>query len=324
MDQLNVRKSTINKAYGYRTRLFIYSVLAFILSQMGCTDKKTNFIHSKTPSLSDKIYFYTDPNKKSEDPEEILTYGLFINAPWEKGGFLYLNFPEHLEYNPVGNTILRHYDSIPNPWVISPDGKQASFRVESLALKDVYVESFARVMDDWDFPFDAQGVYVAMSIINHGSKTLPVIRPLVCNQFRDLTGFPQKHHDFQHNHILINDRITALAELPTENINTTFKGCVVKGCPQRDTRAEKNGGLIKQDMDLALSIVTSMDYERKVIFWWTPGKSMIANTFIPCIHADPYFGTLKPDEEAYAEGLILFTEGDIEPIVKYLKEKEKS
>jgi hypothetical protein len=76
-------------------------------------------------------------------------------------------------------------------------------------------------------------------------------------------------------------------------------------------------------MDAALSVVTSLDQQQKVIFWWNPGKSMIANSFIPCIHADPYFGTLKRGEEAYAEGLILFTEGDIEPIVQYLKGKSK-
>jgi hypothetical protein len=70
--------------------------------------------------------------------------------------------------------------------------------------------------------------------------------------------------------------------------------------------------------------VTSIDQQRKLIFWWNPGKSMIANSFIPCIHADPYFGTLRPGEEAYAEGLILFTKGDIEPIVKYLKENSRT
>ena len=294
--------------------LYIYALLALVAIHIGC---------SETSSHSEKIHFYIDPDKRSEDPEEKLTYGLFITAPWENGGDLYLNFPEHLEYNPVGNTILRHYDSIPNPWIISPDGKQASYRVQSLALTDVFVESFARVMDDGTFPFDAQGVHVAMRIINNGSQTLPVIRPLICNQFRDLTGFPQRHHDFQHNYIVIDDQITALADLPTENLNTTFKGCFVEGCPQRDTRSEKNGGLIEKDMDAALSIVTSMDHKRKVIFWWTPGKSMIANSFIPCIHADPYFGTLNPGEEAYAEGLILFTEGDIKPIVKYLKKKDR-
>ena len=121
----------------------------------------------------------------------------------------------------------------------------------------------------------------------------------------------------------MNGRITALSDLPTENLETTFKGCVVEGCPQRDTYSKKKGGLIEQDMDAALSIVSSLDQKRKVIFWWNPGKSMIANSFIPCIHADPYFGTLKPGEEGFAEGLILFTEGNIKPIVKYLKKKSQ-
>jgi hypothetical protein len=305
-------------------RVYSFAILAFLAFQIGCIDKKTNSTVSETSSTSEKIHFYIDPNMMSEAPMEKLTYGLFITAPWENGGDLYMNFPEHLEYNPVGNTILRHFDAIPNPWIISPDGKQASYRVQSLALEDVFVESFARVMYDDDLPFDAQGVHVAMRIINHGSKTLPVIRPLICNQFKGLTDFPQRHHDFQHTHIVIDDQVTALSDLPTQNLETTFKGCVVKGCPQRDTRSERNGGLIEQDMDAALSIVTSLDQQRKVIFWWNPGKSMIANSFIPCIHADPYFGTLKPGEESFAEGLILFSEGDIQPIVNYLKEKSKA
>jgi hypothetical protein len=288
--------------------------LAMMAGMVGCNE------HT---SKSGNIRFYTDPDRRSEDPEEVLTYGLHITAPWENGGDLYLNFPEHLEYNPVGNTILRHYDSIPNPWIISPDGKQASYRVQSPALKDVYVESFARVLNEGDIPFEAQGVYVAMRIINRDSLTLPVIRPLICNQFRDLAGFPQRHHKFRHTYIVIDGEITSLADLPTEDPETTFKGCVVKGCPQRDTRAERNGGLIERDMDAALSMVTSLDRQRKVIFWWTPGKSMIANSFIPCIHADPYFGTLKPGEEACAEGMIIFTEGEAEPIIKYLKGLER-
>jgi len=321
MKMAEIRKfnQEFNNVGRFRKALYMFGLLAFLTGQIGCTGNRNNSTVAEISSSSEKIHFYTDPDKKSEDPEEKLTYGLFITSPWENGGDLYMNFPEHLEYNPVGNTILRHWDSIPNPWIISPDGKQASYRVESLALTNVFVESFARVMHDGDLPFDAQGVHVAMKIINHGSEILPVIRPLICNQFRDLTGFPQRHHDYQHNHIVIDDQITALADLPTENLETTFKGCVVKGCPQRDTRAEKNGGLIEQDMDAALSIVTSLDQERKVIFWWNPGKSMIANSFIPCIHADPYFGTLKPGEEAYAEGLIIFTEGEPEPIIKYLK-----
>ena len=304
----------MKKTFHFKEALYACSMMATMAVLIGC---------SETSSRSENIRFYTDPDKLSEAPVEKLTYGLFITAPWENGGVLYLNFPEHLEYNPVGNTILRHYDSIPNPWVISPDGRQASYRVQSPALKDVCVESFARVMQEGTLPFDAQAVYVAMRIINQGTLTLPVIRPLICNQFRDLTGFPQRHHDFRHTYIVIDGEIKSLADLPTENPETTFKGCVVKGCPQRDTRAEKNGGLIEKDMDAALSIVTSLDGQRTVIFWWTPGKSMIANSFIPCIHADPYFGTLKPGEEAYAEGMIIFTEGEADPIIKYLKRLER-
>jgi hypothetical protein len=76
-------------------------------------------------------------------------------------------------------------------------------------------------------------------------------------------------------------------------------------------------------MDLALSVVTSMDNRRKVIFWWTPGKSMIANANIPCIHADPYFGTLRPGQKAYAEGMILFTEGDTGAVTEFLRARDR-
>lgn len=323
MTQETVRNPVVKNTLSFMHGIIIYLMFLLIATQIGCTPKKVTSGSMEEAAFSEEIFFYTDPNKKSESPEEILTYGLFINSPWKSGGFLFLNFPEHLEYNPVGNTILRHYDSIPNPWVISPDRKQASFRVESLALKDVYVESIARVAKDRELPPEARGVHVSMKIINHGSQTLPVIRPLICNQFSDLVGFPQRHHDFKNNYIVIEDQIVSLGELATINMASTFKGSVVKGSPQKDTRSEKTGGLIPQDMDLAVSIVTSIDHQRKIVFWWTPGKSLIANSFIPCIHADPYFGTLKPGEEAYAEGLILFTEGDIVPIVTFLKKKER-
>jgi hypothetical protein len=270
------------------------------------------------------IAFYTDNTWVSDDAEKRFTYGLNINSPWENGGTLFMHFPEHLEYNPVGNTILRHYDNIPTPWIISPDGQQASYRVESPALPNVTIESFLRKMDNNELPSGVSGVKLAMHIINKGTEILPVVRALLCVQYSGLTGFPQKlQQNYEHNFIVIDGKLKALSDLPTEDPKTTFKGCVVKGCPQRDTRSEKNGGLIGQDMDLALSVVTSTDGNRKIIVWWTPGKSMIANAFIPCMHADPYFGTLKPGEQAYAEGIILFTEGDIDPVVAFLKLKER-
>jgi hypothetical protein len=270
------------------------------------------------------IRIYTDSSWISDDREQRFTYGLNIDSPWERGGNLFMHFPEHLEYNPVGNTILRHYDSIPVPWIISPDGKQASYRVESPALKNVIVESFVRQISENELPFKLTGVKLALHIINGGSEILPVIRPLICVQYSGLSGFPARmDHNFEHNYIVIDGELKALSDFVTADPGTTFKGCVVRGCPQRDTRSETTGGLIQKDMDLALSVVTSLDNKRKIIIWWTPGKSMIANARIPCMHADPYFGTLRPGEEAYAEGLILFIESDPKPIITYLIKRDR-
>lgn len=276
------------------------------------------------PAGNSGMCFYTDSSWISNNREKRFTYGLNINSPWEDGGKLFMHFPEHLEYNPVGNTILRHYDSLPTPWIISPDGGQASYRVESPALAGVFVESFARKASKSEFPFDSYAIELAMRITNNGIQTLPVIRTLLCMQYGGLKGFPQNlQNNFEHNLIVINDQLVRLSDLPTSEPKTTFKGCVVMGCPQRDTRSDVTGGLISKDMDLALSVVTSLDGKRKVILWWTPGKSMIANAFIPCIHADPYFGTLQPGQKSYAEGMIIFAEGDIAPIIKYLKSRDR-
>jgi hypothetical protein len=41
------------------------------------------------------------------------------------------------------------------------------------------------------------------------------------------------------------------------------------------------------------------------------------------MHADPYFGTLRPGEEAYAEGMIIFTEGDPYPVIRVLAGRDR-
>jgi len=271
------------------------------------------------------MYLFVDPKRRNEtDREQHNEYGLSVAAPWKDGGDLFINFPEHLEYNTQGMSILRHWDRNPSLWNVSPDGRQASYRVESPHEKGVIVEAFARVAGSGEVPEGARGVYLAMRITNNSEKTLPSVRPLICFQYRGLMGFPAWIDNFKHSFLVFNGELKAIADLPTEKPETNFKGCVVKGCPQRDTRAERQGGLIEQDMDLALSVVESLDGKRKLVVWWTPGKSMITNASIPCIHADPYFGTLEPGQSAFAEGLALFTEGDLKPIIKELKARDRT
>ena len=40
----------------------------------------------------------------------------------------------------------------------------------------------------------------------------------------------------------------------------------------------------------------SVDWKRKLLITFTPGKSILTNAFIPCAHADPYYGTLAPGQ----------------------------
>jgi hypothetical protein len=78
--------------------------------------------------------------------------------------------------------------------------------------------------------------------------------------------------------------------------------------------------LIGRDIDRALIAVTAKNGKRKALLAFTPGKSILSNAFIPCVHADPYFGTIKPGESREVEGLLVFTEAPIEEAVRTLQD----
>ena len=61
--------------------------------------------------------------------------------------------------------------------------------------------------------------------------------------------------------------------------------------------------------------------DRKMVVFWTPGKNLLSNPAIPCIHADPYFGDLKPGESRSARGVLIFTRTSLEKLVEELAEK---
>ena len=64
-----------------------------------------------------------------------------------------------------------------------------------------------------------------------------------------------------------------------------------------------------------------MSPDSKAVITFTPGKSILSNTAIPCAHADPYFGTLGPGESAEAKGEILFTESSLDEAVDALRKE---
>ena len=242
--------------------------------------------------------------------EDDMTYGLTVVPPWERGGTLHVNFPEHLEHGLPGYTILRHYDKRPNPWKIAADGRSASYAVESLALPGVEVQASA--MSEGD------RARLRLKITNGGTKPLERVKPLLCFWYAKLTGFPGKLSDnFEHTYVLKDGKLVTLAGIPTENPRPRAKVAYVRGCSQHDCDkfARDRGGLIEGDLDRALIAVTSRDGKHKMIVTFTPGKSILSNAMIPCAHADPYLGTLDVGKSVEANGEILFTERPLEEAV---------
>jgi hypothetical protein len=243
--------------------------------------------------------------------EENVTYGLTIVPPWKDGGTLHTNFPEHFEHGEVGYGILRHSNKIPYPWKIALDGRSASYEVESPELPGVIVRASAVAEGD--------GARLSLKITNGGNRRLERVKPLLCFWYAKLTGFPTRLSDnFQHTYVIMDGKPVTLASIPTSNAAATAKVAYVRGCSQHDCDkfAKSRGGLIEHDIDRALIIVTARDGKRKVAITFTPGKSILSNAFIPCAHADPFYGTVEPGSAAEATGEVLFTDRPIDEILR--------
>jgi hypothetical protein len=85
--------------------------------------------------------------------------------------------------------------------------------------------------------------------------------------------------------------------------------------------AENMGGMIDQRIDMALTALTSSSDDRKVIVSWTPGKSILSNTVIPCIHADPCIGDLAPGESRTVCGVLIFSCNSLESVINELSKQ---
>ena len=94
--------------------------------------------------------------------------------------------------------------------------------------------------------------------------------------------------------------------------DSDVKAGSVKGCPEKEANpfVTSRGGLIEDGVDASIVVVTSLDGKRAMIVGWTPGKNAFSNRAIPCVHADPYYGDIKPGESKEAREVILFTEDD--------------
>jgi hypothetical protein len=263
-------------------------------------------------SAPKRIHFFVDPSTNSDDPEKRMAYGLNITPPWPDGGSFFINLPEHLWYMPDTKGIARHHDKRKNVWQISKDGKTASYSIESLSEPGVFLSVEGRA--------DKDRVNFELTITNRSEVFLKSIGPLFCFQYHHLKGFPAKRTDnFAHTFIVMDGKPVALKDIKVKTQDAVARMAQVKDCiDESNWWAEKMGGMIEQRIDMAFTALTSSKDDRKVIVSWTPGKSILSNTVIPCIHADPCIGDLDPGESRTVHGVLIFTRNSIESVINEL------
>ena len=159
-----------------------------------------------------------------------------------------------------------------------------------------------------------------MEITNHTDKALPGIVPLYCFRYRTLTGFPQWQGNFAHTFVLMGGKVVPLTDVKTSRSDTNIKGGYVRGNPQRDSDdfPTSYGGLVAQPFDAGVIAVTSLDGKRALLLAWTPGKSILSNGSIPCVHADPYYGPIPPGKSVARRGVVVFTAEPLEQAMRKL------
>lgn len=287
----------------------------FIFPLLLCTIALTGLDRPDTREKSG-IRFFVDPATNSDDPEEHMAYGLNVTPPWPDGGYFFINLPEHLWFMPGTKGIARHHDKRKNVWQISKDGKMASYDVESVLTPGVRLSVKAVAKKD--------RVNFEMTLKNNSSLFLENIGPLFCFQYHHLKGFPLKRTDnFDHTFIVFDGKPVALSEIKVDSMNAVARMAQVKDCNyEANWWAEKMGGMIDKRIDFAVTALTSSSGDRNVIVSWTPGKSILSNTVIPCIHADPCIGSLSQGESRTVHGVLIFTRNPIASVVKELAQMQ--
>ena len=257
-----------------------------------------------------KVKFYVDSATNSDDADIRMAYGLNIMPPWPDGGSIFVNLPEHFEYMPGTKGIARHHDKRKNVWEISADSTEAHYAVESITEPGVFFSVKAIST--------GQRARFEISVTNHSEKRLNSLRPMFCYQYNLLKGFPVRLTDnFEHTFIIVNGKLVSVAGLVVKDSNAIARMAQVKDCKdEHNWWAEEMGGFIEQRMDVAYTVLTAANDDRKVILRWTPGKNLLTNAYIPCIHADPCMGDLAPGESRTVRGELIFTDAALKQIIK--------
>jgi hypothetical protein len=229
---------------------------------------------------------------------------VWISPSWPSQDYLWLDFPEAIFTN-QGLLFLSHvnpplpavFADLPKvPWQEIPGG---------LAFERTLpngVSFGGKVVRDGDQVADLE-----LHLRNGSGKELKDITLQTCAFLRGIREFADYTRDNKFVHVTgqgwtpIAKAMTMEEEKGKYRVGWRMKGKAVADLPVAVTLSNKGSRLM-------------------AMTWLDDTLSLVSNPNHPCVHADPQFKDLAPDEEASIRGKIIFFEGELEEFdfAKYL------
>ncbi len=220
----------------------------------------------------------------------------WVSPSWPSQDYIWMDFPEAI-FTSQGLLYLSHINpSIPTvfhnlpevPWKVLPNGV-----------------TFERVLPN--------GIGFGGSVTEGKGSTVDLELHIHNGSKEELTDISLQTCAFLRG-------IKEFAEYTSENkfVHTPDKGWISIVNASKHEKKDSRYGVgwrtrSHRPADLPVAVTLSNQAERLVAMTWKESTlSMVANGGHPCVHADPYFKDLEPDEKASIHGKLIFFEGKLE------------
>ncbi len=240
-------------------------------------------------------------------PHDAFEHILWIRPPWEWADYLWLDLPEAIF---SGDELLflshRSYHFTPRyldlpriDWRTIPCG----FAVERVLPNGVGFAVSARVRG-------RNAVDLTFSVSNGSQTSLEGVISQACLFLRASKEFSEFTNTNKYVHAAGRGWVSLAAALEAPSDSS----------PKSEYRVGWRGGPAMLDLPV-IAARSSTSGRLVAMTWHEHTYSVIGNPGHPCLHADPWFGTLRSGESRTVRGEIVFFDGDLDAVEAYMESK---
>ena len=229
----------------------------------------------------------------------------WISPPWPSQDYIWLDFPEAI-FSSLGLLYLSHVN--PKHAVVFPDLPKVPWQLTSNGI------CFERRLPNglvFGGSLQTGGPSVVeMELFLHNGTPQPIndIRLQTCAYLRGIREFSA----FEMSNKYVHTSDKGWIQFETALSGTTTTG---------QYRLGWRGG--PSIADLAVMVTVSHQGDRLLGMTWHENTySLIGNPSHPCMHADPFFPDLEPEQEVRIHGELLFFEGSLEAFGEWFRHRE--